>query len=65
MDKKNKCRLCLVSKNKIIKFFSDEGIKLNIAQILVQHFWFQVFIIIYYANCSIKFMYLLVDADSV
>lgn len=43
MDTKNICRLCLVSQNKIIEFFGDEGIKLNIAKKLVQHFWFQVF----------------------
>lgn len=44
MDSKNICRLCLVTKNEIIELFGDEGIKLNITKILVQHFWFQVFV---------------------
>lgn len=43
MQSENVCRLCLLSHNNIIKFSSEEGLNLQITNIVSQHFWFKVF----------------------
>lgn len=37
-----KCILCIKTDKEIIKIFSDRGLKLKIADILLNHFWFSV-----------------------
>lgn len=42
MNDNEKCRLCLIKKENAIEIFSEEGVNLNISQIITQHFWFEV-----------------------
>lgn len=38
----NNCRLCLNKFEKFIEIFDEQGIRLDIANILSKHFWFEV-----------------------
>lgn len=57
MDTNHVCKLCLMSKNEIIEILGEEGIKLNITEILEQYFSFQVCIFISYCTQLILFLW--------
>lgn len=42
MENNKVCRLCFKIKKQLINIFNNKDFKLNIAEILTKHFWFEV-----------------------